>query len=234
MLKQDKNGFLDIIRAEEFDPQQFEVFEEQREGSWAFIIHFKGTPLEFWTRNSSDSYREYDRSYVMFSPEFNSASYWPDENWSSSILPIYEEFRGWLKNHVRLYLEELTIPDLWSQIQDEQNVFGTLLSDEQDYRFFTSDEKKVLCEAIPQLRIRIIQEFSPTEDQLTIIDSKLDYLTGAFERLNRFDWKALLLSTLIGIATTMSFDSNSGRTLFEIGKHIFAGAIQLIESAKLG
>ncbi|AFM43589.1 hypothetical protein Desaci_4763 (plasmid) [Desulfosporosinus acidiphilus SJ4] len=228
MLKRDKNGFLQILMELGFDTEQFEAFEEERDDSPAFVIRLKESPIAFWTRNSINSYSEYDCAYILFGPTYSSSGYFPDQRWSEDINDVYNEFREWLTRHVKPYLEELSVPDLWSQVEDQQDVFGMLLTENEDFSMFTNEERVQLGDAVRIFRYRIQEVFEPTQNQLKQIDYKLNYLLEAANKLNKFDWKSVLLSTLIGIATTMSLDTNSGRTLFYIAKQVFTETIKLL------
>jgi len=53
------------------------------------------------------------------------------------------------------------------------------------------------------------------------IDDRLDYLTQAVDRLNKFDWKSLLISTIISISVALSFDTEKGKQLFNLFKQVF-------------
>ena len=63
-------------------------------------------------------------------------------------------------------------------------------------------------------RVLVIAEFNPDREQLAQIDERLSYLDPAVDRLNRFDWKAVALSTLIGMATNLTLDTERGRILW--------------------
>ncbi|HBV85312.1 MAG TPA: hypothetical protein DEF42_01255 [Desulfosporosinus sp.] len=228
MLKRDKNGLLQILEELDFDIGQFEALEENMDDSYAFVIKLKESPLKFWARNNPSSFTEYDCAYIMFGPEYSRTEYRPQNNWFDNIYDVYNEFREWLLNHVKLYLEELSAPDLWSNQSDNpQAAFG--MSEYEDFTMFTNEERVELEDAVRRFRYRIQETFEPTQDEFALIDSKLNYLLESADRLNKFEWKSVLLSTLIGIATTMSLDASSGRTLLYIAKQVFTEAVKLIQ-----
>lgn len=229
MLKRDKNGFIKIIEELGLNFNQFEAFEEERDNYPTFIIRFRDAPFEFLVRNPKHSYTLYATAFTQFTPGFtrNEGYNYPD--WKSDIEEVYDQFSYWLENHVKLYLEEQDIPDLWSKVERERKLFMSLEEDEEDdYRPFTIEEKKFIYIAIKELRVNIVNNYAHNAEEIKLIDQKLNYLTEAVERLNRFDWKSLLISTLMGIITTLSLDTNSGRALFELAKQIFTGAIKFL------
>jgi hypothetical protein len=58
---------------------------------------------------------------------------------------------------------------------------------------FTNEERQQLKLAIATFRLRLIETFNPTEEQLHVVLAKIDYLISAVDRLNRFDWKGVAL-----------------------------------------
>jgi hypothetical protein len=71
-----------------------------------------------------------------------------------------------------------------------------------------------LREALAVFEALIINTLSPDSEQLREIHSRLEYLANAVDRLNRFDWRGLALTTVIGVATTLSADTQTGRQLW--------------------
>ena len=62
-----------------------------------------------------------------------------------------------------------------------------------------------------------------------IISQKLDYLTEAIDRLNKFDWRAVAFSTIMTISATLSLDTEKGSLLIELFKQIFVKIRYLIQ-----
>ncbi len=91
----------------------------------------------------------------------------------------------------------------------------------EDKTLFSKDEKIQIKLAINELKFLIIQNFSPNNEEQIIIDNRLDYLIDSVERLNKFDWKSLVLSTIISISISLSLDSEKGRLLFELLRKVF-------------
>ena len=120
-------------------------------------------------------------------------------------------------------------PDLWAVSQQENEVFGIPTFDLSETPDYSSKDKDILRIAVAAFRSRLIESFHPEKDQLDQIDQRLNYLTKSIDRLNKIDWKSLLLSTVIGIATSLSLDTERGRLLFEIARQVFSNAMHLLK-----
>ncbi|WP_139996296.1 hypothetical protein [Paenibacillus paridis] len=225
MLKKDKNGFLHCIEQSKFSLNQFEVREGVVGTSLAFIISFKNSPMEFWYRNSEDSYKEYDYAYIQFSPNFTQSEYFPQNDWGTHIEFIYVAFVHWLNNDLTEYIEEQSSIDLWSTLLQKENEY---LGVADDYAPFTHDEKKTVVSMIENFRNLIAIEYNPTTNQINEITNKLEYLTLSIDKLNKYDWKGVLIQTLIGIATCLSFDTSQGAQLFAHAKRVFLDSLLLL------
>jgi hypothetical protein len=75
--------------------------------------------------------------------------------------------------------------------------------------------------ALRDVRLLIIDRFAPSTAEMESIDARLNYLTQAIERLNRFDWKSLLISSIMSISVALSFDTEKGRQLYKLFKQVF-------------
>lgn len=225
MLKKDKNGFLNCIDKSKFSRNQFEVSEQLIKNNPAFVIKFKDSPMMFWYRNTPESYKHYDYAYIEFSPSFAESDYNPDRDWFSDIEPIYLAFTHWLENDLSDYLSEEDHIDLWSTLFQEENEYLGVGDDKVN---FSHDEKITLVSMIENFRKIIAIEFNPTTNQMTEINNKLDYLTLSVDKLNRYDWKGVLIQTLIGIATCLSFDTSQGAQLFAHAKRVFIDNLLLL------
>ncbi|GAB1157138.1 hypothetical protein YWY31_31630 [Paenibacillus illinoisensis] len=230
MLRKDKNGFIDIITSNSLNPSDFTVSEEVKDDYPTFIIKHNASPLEFWTRNSNESYFEYDCNYIPFSPTFEPVGYAPIESWFDNIEEVYEVFEEWLNRHIKSYMEEQVAQDMWKSFNSNgSGGFDWESINEESTEYFNEIEKKQLLEQISNFRGKLIENYAPSEKVLSQIDSKLNYLSESVDRLNKFDWKSLLISTLMGILTTMSLDKSSGHAVITIAKEIFTNSLMLLK-----
>lgn len=83
-------------------------------------------------------------------------------------------------------------------------------------------KKKQVKLALEELKLLIHGSICKNEDEKKIVNNRLDYLIEASEKQNKFDWKSIAVSTLLGIATSLSLDTEKGRLLFELFKKVFS------------
>jgi hypothetical protein len=157
----------------------------------------------------------YDYRYVLYEPRYSSTRFHPIE--PDSYLPfelIISAFNDWLTKHVKSYLDDLKEPDLWNQFSKESNIIDDIKFEDQSD--FSNDEKQKVIMSINSLKLLIHTELNTSAEQQAIVIEKLDYLTSSLDRLNKIDWKNVALSTVIGIITTLSFDAEQGKLVWEL------------------
>ncbi len=230
MLKKYKNGFIDIIKEYGLDPSVF-IGEEVQHANLdsVFIIRVAGTELTFETRNLPDNPDGFDcrfnRSPSARNPETES-SY---TQGTRPIKIIYGYFRKWLTDYALPYISDLSEPDLWSQIGGSLQPAGHLLIGDPEPRQFSAAEKQQMKLSMEEFRSLVAERFGPSADALSVIDERLSYLSDAAERLNRFDWRGVALSSLISISTALYLNTQEGKELFEIFKHVFEKETPLLK-----
>jgi hypothetical protein len=144
------------------------------------------------------------------------------------IEDAYARFQEWLANEVKPYIDEMLQPDLWAGIEQQREFVTPTSLTPHDVSFFTDEEKPSLRTSIKQFRLLVCEKFDPTQEQLEIIDERLDYLSEAVDRLNRFDWKSLGLGTVLSIVVALSLDTSKGKLLFDLFKQAFSGMLHLL------
>lgn len=227
MLNSYKNGFLDIINDAGFDQEKFKSFDDVDGKHHVFIIELINTPLRFIVRTSPDDFKMLDCRFTLFGPRFPGSDIIPDDGYAP-ISYIYKLFKDWLNDVVRSYFEELLIPNLWERInQNSENFLSDL--DEQAISFFNEEEKDQIKVALQKFIILVKDEFKPSQIEMGYIIKRVDYLSEALDRLNRTDWKGLAISTVIGISTALTLDTNQGKVLFALFKKVFSQVLFLIQ-----
>ena len=227
MLNSYKNGFLDIINDAGFDQEKFRSFDDKDGNHHIFIIELINTPLKFIARTSPEDFRSLDCRYTLFGPGFPGSDIIP-ENGYTNINYIYESFKKWLVTVVRSYFEELLIPNLWERInQNSENYLSNL--DDQAISSFNEEEKEQIKFALQKFIGLIKEEFKPSQIEMEYIIKRIDYLSEALNRLNRTDWKGLSISTLIGISTALTLDTNQGKMLYALFKRVFSHILFLLQ-----
>ncbi len=226
MLKRDKNILYEAIIGERFRPEDFDVREDVPKKGM-FSLKLRGTPFAFFVRSSPTSYSEFDCSYVLLAPEFPVGEWVPGAGYAS-IDYIAATLREWLIRNVRPYLDEEVTPDLWEEAKGQADFVRANLDSPGAREKFSEGEKQQILVSIEQVRLLIKEEFAPNEAELARVGLRLDYLGKAVDRLNRFDWKGVLLNTIIGISTALTLDTTRGAELLQLFKRAFSGVVQLL------
>jgi len=226
MLKKYRNGFIEIIEKSGYTTSQFKHHEKDIDGSPAFILQLENTPLYFMARNNPHNFHELDAKYVEFSPGYTQSDYYPANGWGS-IENVYYYFQVWLSEHVDLYREEIGAPDLWEQL-DHQVLFDIDPLAEPSENLFNKVEKQQVSNAIENFERMVKSEFSPSEEQIEMMNNRLEYLVESLEKQNKSDWQSIAISTLISISITLTLDTEKGKILFELFKSAFHSAGKLI------
>jgi hypothetical protein len=82
-------------------------------------------------------------------------------------------------------------------------------------------ERAFLCHSLEIAKDRIRDEFRPTPPQQRAVDEKLDYLASKVIELDKFNWKRLLASTLVGISVDLCFGTFVPVTLLKLFLELF-------------
>jgi hypothetical protein len=114
---------------------------------------------------------------------------------------VESEFQGWLAKSVNPLIENISLSDPWS-LPEIAPEFTAPDADSS----FTRNEKVEIRESVKKFRARLISETVPTAEQLRKIDDKLNYLSQSLDKLNKFDFKSVVLTVLLGIATDLIVD----------------------------
>ena len=250
MLKVYRNRLFSSAREAGLDTVL--VGTEGADGS--FIVRLKAPPIEFEVAHSPKNFHEFRYRYRRFAPGLPYAApplrsdsvnrnltaarlqeienvareYWTPSDGYGDIERIDEQFKRWLTREVQPAVAELTTPDLWTQLTSGSEQLDVAEVRSEDA--FNEPARELVRLAVSQFRILLVQEFEPDDEKLRSIDEQLKYLSDAVERLNRFDWKALALSTVIGIATTLSLDTTAGRKLWSLFQQAFHAVGHLLAS----
>lgn len=224
MLREHKNQLLEIIQSLDLDASKFEAQEENQK----FTVGLKNTPLKFLIQQNPTDFDQFMFKYTRYEPIILSKHYKFDEEDIDFFLPTYvafptieREFKYWLNAVVKRYFYEKEIPDFWSQLQTYATYAQLSAIPENDLLPFSEEEKARIRHSIVQLESHFTDKFDLLEDQQKFISERLDYLSKAVERLNRFDWKAQAFSTFTGIAINLGIDTSTGRELFKVIKQMF-------------
>jgi hypothetical protein len=244
MLKQHKNAFLDVIKLSGLDPANFtaemrhvssvessvETFlrlSRSTEDEKVFVIEIKNSPLRFAIRVEPGDFYKFKCKGAKFKPGFPMSGWW----WRDPhpIEYALKQFRTWLDRVAKKYIEDNDLPDYWSQIEMYKSFVSGSATPPKDDKEFTEQEKEEVRNSVDRFRALIAETFNPTPEQSVFINERLDYLSRATDRLNRFDWQGLAISVVVSIAVNLSADTERGRVLFNLFKQAFQSTIKLLQ-----
>jgi hypothetical protein len=220
MRKKYKNQLFNQIKELGLTPDDFSLVELP-ENPYNTIVKYKDTPFYFSLTNSQDSYDAFECFYIQYAPEFPDSQIFPDRGYVlfSSIL---EKFIFWVKNHIKEFESDEFEPDLWSEYKNGNTTLNFNEIDFNDKNLFSIHERKQISMGINELKLLINKNFETTTEEQKLVGERLEYLIESTKKLNKFDWKSLVLSTVIGIATTLTLDVEKGKLLFELFRQVFS------------
>jgi hypothetical protein len=135
-----------------------------------------------------------------------------------------QHFNEWLKSQVQRSIQESSVPDLWSQLQQTDQ-----FANSADDTYFSFEEKEQLKLSVEEFKLLIVKTFTPSTDEMKVVNERLDYLKDAIDRLNRFDWQSVAMSTLVSISIALSLDTEKGRILFGLFQQAFNAIVNLLK-----
>jgi hypothetical protein len=97
----------------------------------------------------------------------------------------------------------------------------TLFSEAQKVPF-SGAEREAIRLALGEVSTDIHKQFSTNRSQQEEIDSKLKYLEKKVKELDKFNWKRLLVTVLVGISVDLGFGTLIPAPLLNIFKEVFS------------
>lgn len=217
MLKVYKNQFYKAIEDVGLTPSEFKFRVENNED----VIMHDETGFEFRVTHTKESYDTFRCRYSQFQPGAPLCGFKPNAYISfSSMRDMY--FFPWVKEHLKPCLEELNGIDLWEEYSRDSKVLDLDKIDFEDKAQFSYDEQKQIALAIEDLKLLVAGKFDQTQEQSNNITARLDYLAEACSRLNKYDWKSLLINTVFSIGVALSLDTSKGAELVNLFKRVFS------------
>lgn len=220
MRKKYKNELFKQIQELGLTPDNFSLVDLP-ENPYQTIIKYKETPFYFLLTNPQDSYEEFECQFIQYAPEFPITEIFPDINYAEFNY-ILDMFIIWVKNHINEFELDEFEPDLWSEYKNGNTTLNFNDIDFNDKNLFSIHERKQISMGINELKLLINKNFETTTEEQKLVGERLEYLIESTKKLNKFDWKSLVLSTVIGIATTLTLDVEKGKLLFELFRQVFS------------
>lgn len=188
-----------------------------------FVIRLNDSPILFGIYQiGSFNYFCYNNS--LFVPNFPLLKSFTEK----PIVDLPIVFSNWLNDVVKPYLEELNTPDLWKMFFETRTSTKMQLASIFDFQPFSEEEKIPIRFSLNEFRILVTRNFNPNQDELKIIKDRLDYLSYALDKHNKFDWKGIAINTAISIGIALSLSPKRGRILLQLFAQIFSNILHLL------
>jgi hypothetical protein len=224
LLRKYKNELLTIIQESGFDPNFF-IAEDKAFGiDEYFTITLRDSPIFFAVRAGKGSFDSFLYIHSEFQLNF------PRSQISVSVTWEYlaARFKYWLNNVVKAYLDEINAPDLWQILEEARSHVKDEIGTPKEFEPFSDEEKIRVRLSLNDFRLLIVKNFSPNKEELKSIDARLEHLSDALDKHNKFDWKGIAINTVIAIGVALSLSPEQGHQLFVLFKQVFSNIIYLL------
>ena len=181
-----------------------------------FVVRLRNSPLYF-AISQPDRFDSFDYQHTMYNPTFSLS----EKNWKD-VDNLSFVFSNWINTVVKQYLEDSKIPNLWDYLFENSSGTITQFIEAQETELFSEEEKKTINKSIDELRILITSNFELQQKQAQLVNKRLDYLTSAADKHNKFDWKGIAIQTIMSIIVNLSFSPLQGQQLVTLFKHVFS------------
>ncbi|MES2425821.1 MAG: hypothetical protein V4560_02570 [Bacteroidota bacterium] len=187
-----------------------------------FLENGKISPFDFVIREAANQFGLFDCKFIEYSPLMDYTSYYPENDWAE-ITEICGLLPQWIKN-IESYLEDKNVIDLWAEYSKTDQFQQNAAIDFQDRSAFTYDEKQQVLIGLQNLKISINQHFEVSEQQAKLIGDGIQYLAEGIDRLNKLDWKSILVGQFFTVATALASNPHQFDSLY----NMFMKVIQII------
>ena len=199
-----------MIESYHLSPNQFEFSE----GASKNLFEEKVTLLKY---KQSEYYFLFDTGsntsghYAFFCPgnsEHTEKGY--PQNWSGQL--------GYVENWLRCLIREINTPNKWERLKyevDSLNINFEYSEDKFSYIEYEDLQKRmfVLKQGISKSDL--------LEEQIKVINDKLDHLTEMAKEMSKFDWKSLFIGTIVSIVIQLAVNQENAKNLWILIKQIF-------------
>jgi hypothetical protein len=132
----------------------------------------------------------------------------------TDVNTVIKGFYSWLLDHLEPYIADQQEVDLLANYLHGANLLNVEPVNYEDTDNFTPEQKQQIRIGFNDLKLLITRDYATSNEQLQIVNQRLEYLSGALDRMNKTDWKGIFISTVIGIITTLTLDTAKGNDLF--------------------
>lgn len=107
--------------------------------------------------------------------------------------------------------DDSDMPDLWAELRRETELLGATADEAIENTPFTPDEREEIAGRLQEMRDYARRTYSLSEEQMRVLDAKLDHLAAATGRLGRTDWRGLFVGTMLTFVLTAALPPESAR-----------------------
>jgi hypothetical protein len=216
MRKIYRNELHRIIQQElGYDPALFTLKEIAGGDTPTIEISVRDTPLRFIIRNASNSWDLFDYRTTRYRPDWALTNWYPT-NAHLNFDQMKEHFVKWMREHPRRYFEDQESTDSWRDWDLNRTVFDAIDTSSSDNSDFNMEQAAAIERTLNDFRVEVIEKLGLQETEIHKLNESIDYLIEASSRVGRKDWIMLAVSSVLGIAVTLSLDTTRGRVLFEL------------------
>ena len=181
------------------------------------------TGLSFLIREFTGEFNSFDCRYIEYTPKMTYGVYYPSDSWEE-IGFICEVLEQWIHQHVKDYIDDKDEIDLWDEYLKMSQHQQTKNIDFSDTGIFTYDEKQQILIALQSMNLNIMQNFQLNTEQLKLLNDGIKYLAEGVDRLNKMDWRTILIGQFFTIATAIATNPQQFTALY----HMFINVIHII------
>ncbi|MEQ8928141.1 MAG: hypothetical protein RLO81_20160 [Fulvivirga sp.] len=222
MKTSDKNRVFEVLKRNEvFHIEKVKYEELTAPMGLISSIEIIGTPFVFLIKPES-RFNRYKCQYTKYAPGFPRSKMLPlNEGVEFDIHGLIETLEKWITNEVAEYYIDLATIDLWEEYNLLTNS-NVVALDYQTKSMFEDHEQIQLIEVINDLQAQLSIHIADSEQERKLISENFDYLKEALKRLNKFDWRGVLVSILIQISGSLALDHKNRTMMVELFKNAFA------------
>ena len=223
ILTKYKNQLLGLIQEYGLETRLFNAGNGKIDKDSYFIVTLRDSPVRFGVQPYQDFLDSFTTRYSLFRTGFPMNS--PTSNLSESGLT--NTFNAWLTVVTR-YLQDANTPDLWQILEESRSRAKSELGTPEDFDSFSDQEKTQIGLSLNEFRLLVAQSFNPNQEELETLDARLEYLSNATDKHNRFDWRGIAFSTVISISIALSLSPEQGTQLFQLFQRVFSNILYLL------
>jgi hypothetical protein len=134
-------------------------------------------------------------------------------------------FDQWVRLELKRYVAERSEPDLWQLLQNQTDFYPSSVGGNDR---FTRSETDHIREGLRKFDILLAANYNETPDQSSEISAKLEHLSDLLDKMTKTDWKGIAISTVFGIAATLSLTPDRISAVFQLLQEAMVRGAQLL------